>query len=59
MRDLDTMEFMTEDDGYSMTILQCQSCGSEVEDDDELCCDEPDHESITIDQDGDTMEYGF
>lgn len=60
MTDLDTMEFRAEEDeSYTTSIMQCQNCGSEVEDDEELCCDDPQHEMIHLDQDGDELEYEF
>jgi len=59
MRELDMLEFKEEDESYTTTILQCQNCGIEVEDEDELCCDDPDHETVNLDQYGEELEYEF
>lgn len=60
MRDTDLLGFMDEEsESYTTTILQCQACGSEVEDDEELCCDEPEIETVSLDEDGGELEYEF
>lgn len=58
MIDLDMLEFgMEADETNSITILQCQSCGTETEDEDDLCCEDPNIHSINIDEDGEEL-YG-
>lgn len=58
MRDLNMLELgMEADETNSITILQCQSCGTETEDEDELCCEDPNIHSINIDEDGEEL-YG-
>lgn len=59
MRDLDMLFEQGEDESNTITILQCQTCGSEVVDEDENCCDEPSIEVVSLDQDGDALEYEF
>lgn len=59
MKDIDMLFRDLEDESNTITILQCQNCGSEVEDEDECCCDEPTITAVSIDQDGDELSYGF
>ncbi len=61
MRHLDMLALIAEvfADVDTFTILQCQSCGSESEDEDDLCCDDPNIQSVSLDQDGEELYGGF
>lgn len=58
MRSLDMIALnMEADETNTITILQCQSCGTDTEDEDDLCCEDPNIQSVSLDEDGEEL-YG-